>query len=130
MSARHLGRALVYLRRSDSHQELGIHNQLEWAIAEAAKHRVSLDAAPMDLDLMEREGLNQYKAIYLDDGITGANLQREAFTLFRNTALRDKSISHLFAFKSDRFARPEQPNAACTMDTKVCEILSAFMTSW
>jgi DNA invertase Pin-like site-specific DNA recombinase len=125
MSARRPARALTYLRRSDSRQELGIHNQLEWAIAEAAKHHVSLDAEPHDLDLMEREDLSQHKAIYLDDGITGADLQREAFTRFRETALRDRGVSHLFIFKSDRFARPEQANAACGMEI---ELLLAGIT--
>src|SRR5271155_1694514 len=113
MTARLKRRALTYLRRSSSRQELGIGNQLEWAIAEAAKLGVSLDAELDDVDRMKREGLKEFKGIFLDDGVTGANLQREAFTLFRETALRDRSVSHLFIYKSDRFARPEQANEAC-----------------
>src|SRR5580658_4005150 len=125
MPARRTSRALTYLRRSSSRQELGIRNQLEWAIAEAAKLGVSLDADLCDVDQMEREGLKQFKSIFLDDGVTGANLQREAFTLFRNTALRDRSVSHLFIHKSDRFARPEQATEACTMEI---ELLLAGIT--
>jgi DNA invertase Pin-like site-specific DNA recombinase len=125
MSARRPGRALTYLRRSSSRQELGIRNQLEWAIAEAAKLRVSLDAELRDVDHMEREGLKEFKSVFLDDGITGANLQREAFTLFRKAALRDRSVSHLFIYKSDRFARPEQAYDACNLEN---ELLLAGIT--
>jgi DNA invertase Pin-like site-specific DNA recombinase len=125
MSARRTSRALAYLRRSSSRQELGIHNQLEWAIAEAAKLGVSLDAEVGDLERMEREGLKQCKSIFLDDGVTGADLQREAFTAFRATALRDKSVSHLLIFKADRFARPQQAIAAVQMET---ELLHAGIT--
>jgi DNA invertase Pin-like site-specific DNA recombinase len=119
MSARRPGRALTYLRRSSSRQELGIRNQLEWAIAEAKKLGVPLDATLADLDQMERDGLKQWKSIFLDDGVTGANLQREAFTLFRQQALRDRSVSHLFIYKSDRFARPEQAIEACKLETEL-----------
>jgi DNA invertase Pin-like site-specific DNA recombinase len=125
MSARSPSRALTYLRRSSSRQELGIRNQLEWAIAEAAKLGVSLDAELPDVDHMEREGLKEFRGVFLDDGVTGADLEREAFTLFRKTALRDRSVSHLLIYKSDRFARPEQPNAACEMET---ELLLAGIT--
>jgi DNA invertase Pin-like site-specific DNA recombinase len=110
---------LTYLRRSSSRQELGIRNQLEWAITEAAKHKVSLDAELQDVDHMEQDGLKEFKGIFLDDGVTGANLQREAFTLFRKTALRDRGVSHLFIYKSDRFARPEQAIEACSMESEL-----------
>ncbi|HET6328315.1 MAG TPA: recombinase family protein [Planctomycetaceae bacterium] len=125
MSARLKRRALTYLRRSSLRQELGIRNQLEWAIAEAAKLGVSLDAERDDVVHMEREGLKEFKSIFLDDGVTGANLQREAFTLFRETAIRDRSVSHLFIYKSDRFARPEQANEACSLEI---ELLLAGIT--
>jgi hypothetical protein len=109
MSARRPGRALTYLRRSSSRQELGIRNQLEWAIAEAAKLGVSLNAELQDVDHMERAGLKEFKSIYLDDGVTGADLEREAFTLFRKTALRDRSVSHLLIYKADRLPAPSSP---------------------
>jgi hypothetical protein len=119
MSARQLGRALTYLRRSNSRQELGIGNQLEWAIGEARRLGVSLDAEASDLEHMKRVGLKQFKGIYLDDGVTGANLQREAFTMFRQAALHDRGISHLLIYKSDRFARPEQAYEACTLENQL-----------
>jgi DNA invertase Pin-like site-specific DNA recombinase len=125
MTARVPRRALAYLRRSQSRQELGIRNQLEWAITEAAKLGVALDAKPNDVDHMQRNGLREFKGIYLDDGVTGADLNREAFTLFRKAVLRDRSISHVLIFKADRFARPEQAVAAMQMET---ELLFAGIT--
>lgn len=49
MSARTTNEGRVYLRRSLSKQETGIVEQLNWAIAEAAKANVRLDVSPADL---------------------------------------------------------------------------------
>jgi len=112
MASRQLGRGLAYLRRSTTKQELGIRSQLEWAIAEAKQRGVLLDATLADLDRMEAEGLNHFKDIFFDDGITGSDLSRPAFVGWRQAAMADKSVSHLFINKSDRFARPEQATEA------------------
>lgn len=112
MSARTTNEGRVYLRRSLSKQETGIVEQLNWAIAEAAKAQVRLDAAPADLQHMVGHGLTHYKHIYLDDGITGSDLNRPGFVACRQEALRDSRVSHLFIHISDRFARPEQATEA------------------
>jgi hypothetical protein len=116
VSVRRRGKGYAYLRRSTSRQELGIHNQLEWAIGEAAKRSVDFDATLDDLDHMEKLGLKRFKGIFLDDGVSGADLDREAFTLFRRSAMDDSDVSHLFIFKADRFARPELAAQAMQME--------------
>jgi len=125
MPARPRGRALTYLRRSKSRQELGIRNQLEWAIAEAARLTVRLNANVDDVDHLEATGLKCFKDVFLDDGVSGADLDREAFTLFRKAALQDASVSHALIYKADRFARPELAAQAMQMET---ELLLAGIT--
>jgi hypothetical protein len=66
MQARRPARALIYLRRSELRQEMGIRNQLKCAIAQAARHGVWLDAQIGDLDHLEREKLTPYKDIVLE----------------------------------------------------------------
>lgn len=61
---------------------------------------------------MVERGLTHYKHIYLDDGITGSDLNRPGFVACRQEALRDLRVSHLFIHISDRFARPEQATEA------------------
>ena len=112
MSARSTNEGRVYLRRSLSKQETGIVEQLNWAIAEAAKAKVRLDACPADLQYMVDHGLTHHKHIYLDDGITGSDQNRPGFVTCRQEALRDGRVSHLFIHISDRFARPEQATEA------------------
>ena len=100
-------RGLVYLRRSTEKQEISLGAQLEWAIAQAGKLSVILDAAPGDLVEMQSRRLHSLKDIRLDDGITGADLKRPGFTALNSDALNDRSISHMFVYRRDRFARPE-----------------------
>jgi hypothetical protein len=74
---------------------------------------------------MLAHGHNQYKDILGDDGITGADLERPGFSSFRNGALSDQNVSHLFIHMADRFARPEQATAAVVMEE---ELLYAGLT--
>lgn len=70
MAARSKGKGLVYLRRSTSRQETGIHAQLGWAGSAARVHDVPLDAGPQDLEYMLTNQIqSRHKDIYLDDGI-------------------------------------------------------------
>src|SRR4051794_21026664 len=108
MSVRALNEARVYVRRSTSKQGTGIESQLEWAIAESRKLGVKLDAAPDDLRHMVERKLTHHKDIYLDDGVTGADLDRPGFAAFRRDAAADRRVSHVLIHMSDRFARPDQ----------------------
>ena len=119
MSTRPKNDGLVYLRRSTSKQETGIHEQLAWAVAEAAKLGVHLDAQPADLHHMLARGLDRHNAIYLDDGISGSDMLRPAFCQFRRDALERKRVSHLFVHMSGRFARPEQATQAMILETEL-----------
>src|SRR4051812_7590929 len=107
MADRPKNRGMVYLRRSTSRQEASFETQLQWAIAEAGRLAVTLDAAPADLERMKTGKLTKHRDIRLDDGITGADLSRPGFLALRRDALADPAISHLFIYRRDRLARPE-----------------------
>jgi hypothetical protein len=112
-------RGLVYLRRSTDKQEISLPKQLEWAVAAAQQHGVALDAAVTDLAHMQALRLHSYKAIRLDDGITGSDLTRPGFLAFNRDALADISISNVFFFKRDRFARPDDAMQAAQIEKKL-----------
>ena len=52
MASRTPNEARVYLRRSTGKQESSMYAQLEWAVAEAPRHGVRLDATRADLEHM------------------------------------------------------------------------------
>jgi DNA invertase Pin-like site-specific DNA recombinase len=112
-------RGLVYLRRSTDKQAISLTSQLEWAIAAARKGGIALDAAVPDLTHMQALHLHAYKAIRLDDGITGADLTRPGFLSFNRDALEDASVSHAFFYKRDRFARPDDAMQASQIEKQL-----------
>ena len=71
MSQRTKNRGLVLLRRSGDRQETSLEKQLTWAIAEAQRLDVSLEATLSDVDHMQRKSLSTYRGIRLDDAIPG-----------------------------------------------------------
>ncbi len=125
MPARPKNQALTYVRRSTHRQETGIHEQLAWAMEEAKRLGVRLDAAPADLDHMVANRLVSFKGIYLDDGISGSDLNRPGFVAFRRDARARPHVSHLFVHMSDRFSRPELAIQAMQLEI---ELLLAGLT--
>ena len=93
--------------------------QVEWAIAAAARLGVALDASLADLAHMQSLRLHSYKDLRLDDGITGADLTRPGFLAVSADALSHKAISHLFIYKRDRFARPQDAMQAAQIEKRL-----------
>lgn len=119
MAARTKNRGLVFLRRSSGKQESSLQVQLEWAIREAAKLQVVLDASVTDLEFMQSRGEHSYKSIRLDDAKTGADLERAGFLTFKADVLTDKSISHVFLIRRDRLARPEDATKMVSIEKEI-----------
>ena len=63
MATREKNRALTYLRRSSPGQEASLEIQINWAINEAQRHHVRLDAAHSDVKLMMEQGFNSHKGL-------------------------------------------------------------------
>jgi hypothetical protein len=110
---------LTYLRRSTDYQEMSLLNQLQWANTAAKYHGVRLDVAQSDLDHAMHLQLSSYKALRLDNGISGDDFTRPGFVAFNQDALADRRISHGFIYKRDRFARPKDAMEAAQLEKKL-----------
>ena len=107
MTARRTNKGLVYLRRSSGKQETSLQTQIEWAIIKAKELRVIVEGDWDDLKHMQANKLHSWKSIRLDDAITGADLDRPGFLAIKRDVEKDKSVSHIFTYRRDRLARPE-----------------------
>lgn len=119
MNARKTNRGAIYVRRSTNRQETSLFTQLEWSLRVAAELGVVVDASAEDLEYMLENGLSHYKGLWLDDGVTGADLSRAGFRSVNEDVLEDKSISHLFVFRRDRYARPDDAVDAVQIEKKL-----------
>ncbi len=102
-------------------QETGIFDQLKWAINEASKLGLNLSGTREDLEHMERRKLSTYKDLYLDSGVTGADMNRPGLLAFIRTAVDDTTVSHVLVHMPDRLARPEEPSMAMTIERQLGE---------
>ncbi len=66
-----------------------------------------LDATLEDLQYAQANRLKKYKDIYLDDALSGDDLERPGLQSLIEDYHRDKNYSHLFTFKRDRLGRPD-----------------------
>jgi DNA invertase Pin-like site-specific DNA recombinase len=69
----------VYLRRSETKQEMSLQDQLKIALGRAAEVGVSIQATLADVEYMQAHRLLRHKDLYLDDGLKGDDLERPAF---------------------------------------------------
>ena len=109
MTARTKDEGRVYLRRSDAKQETSLETQLTWALTEATKQGVTVEASQADLDRMLAQRMHSHRHIYLDNAITGANLERAGFQSLIRDVMSDKRVSHVLVYKRDRLGRPDDP---------------------
>jgi len=80
---------------------------------------VRVDVTLADLREMQRRGSQKYKSIRLDDAISGAVMDRPGFLALIDDAMNDKSVSHIFVYRRDRLARPEDAMAMAAMERRV-----------
>lgn len=99
---------IVYLRRSQERQATSLEAQLEWALKRAQELGVALDASLEQLRWMLEQRLSVLGAIYLDNAISGAETARPGYQALC-IKLKDCRETHVFAFKRDRLARPDNP---------------------
>lgn len=126
MVKRRTNDALTYLRRSSDRQELSLPAQLQWALDQAAKLGVRLDATLADLEYMQKHKLHAYKSIRLDDAVTGADLNRPGFLAL----IHDLEGSHYwgaFIYRRDRFARPEEAIEMVAIEKRLRQAGATFV---
>ena len=119
MGARQTNSGLIYLRRSGKRQETSLNTQLEWATGEAAQLGISVDASRADLQHMIDRSLYSYKALHIDNGITGSDPNRPGYAALNRDAVSDPTISHVLIFKRDRYSRPEDAVEALQTEKKL-----------
>ncbi len=95
--------------------------QLAWALQTASVHQIPIEASIADFRHMLAKGLNAYKALRIDDAVTGSNLGRVGFQALLADATADKSISHVFVYRRDRLARPEDACEMVSMERRLRE---------
>jgi hypothetical protein len=103
------GRGLFYHRDSEAHSELAPPQYVEWARGEAARLGVAFSGTPEAITAMIVGGKSAEGDLYLDFGVSGNLLSRPGFDRFRDRAISDLSVSHLFVSKRDRLGRPDNP---------------------
>lgn len=125
MPIRKPNHGIVQLRRSGAKQETSLEKQLNWALKEAKNYGVQINGTAADLAHMQADGLSQYKDLHLDDAKHGDNLHRLGLTSLIERATNDKQVSHVFALKRDRLARPKN---AAQMVAEEANLLSKGIT--
>ncbi|HAU38804.1 MAG TPA: hypothetical protein DCX07_13950 [Phycisphaerales bacterium] len=119
LSCKPAARGIVYIRKSNYEQGLGPQNQLEWALNAAKKLGVPLDASMPALDDMVKNGLHVRGDIFLDFGISGSLMSRPGFDAMLRRAVSDESVTHVFFYLRDRFARPDDPAEAMRLENSL-----------
>jgi DNA invertase Pin-like site-specific DNA recombinase len=99
--------ARVYLRRSETKQEMSLQDQLKTALGRAAEVGVTIQATLADVEHMQAHHLRRYKDLYLDDGLKGDDLERPAFQQMCQELQSSDTVGWLFCVRRDRLGRPQ-----------------------
>jgi len=113
------GRGIVYIRKSVQGDKLSPVTQLDWAIREAQRHNIDMDASEQMLEEMLYARTSHRGDVYVDVGISGAEMQRPGFDAFLKRAVDDKSVTHCFIHMRDRLARPNEPAEAMLIESRL-----------
>jgi len=68
---------------------------------------------------MQANHLVALKSLRLDDAVTGGDLSRPGFRALIKDAQSDRTISHLFFYKRDRLARPQEAFEVALIEKKL-----------
>ena len=125
MKSRPKNRGLLYERRSDDGQEASMKQQFDWAKTKSESLGVPFRGTYADIEDMQRRKLHHLRDIYIDDAISGGDLNRPGFRRFLKDAIADLTVSHVYAFKRDRLGRPQ---ALLEMMTLEQELIASGVT--
>lgn len=118
MPIREKNSGLAYLRRSSDEQPNSLETQVQWASKAARDEDVAFEGKEADVQNAVRCGRSSAKSLRLDT-VTGADLARPGLQLFIKDAINDVNISHVFIWKRDRLARPDNPLEAMAIEQKL-----------
>lgn len=121
---RPIGRGVMYGRRSQSKakQEHSFAYQVEVAMKRARDVNVPLAVAAALVAEAERTGSANIGELYVDDGISGSELNRPGLDKLIADLKADRSISHVFVHKRDRLARPHRTSDGARREEEIVEL--------
>jgi len=90
-----------------------------WAIAEAARKGLQLDVTLDALKRSTEARLCECGDLYLDDAVSGSDMQRPGFLAFYDRAVHDPLITYCLFWARDRFARPEHAEEAVKLEKAI-----------
>lgn len=112
-------RGIAYLRCSTAQQDESLPSQLDWVIRRAAELNVAFLPTQRELAEALGEGASEIGDLYLDSAVTGADMNRPGFLAFHKRAVSDSSLTHVFFWARDRFARPTEVESAMKLEKDI-----------
>ncbi len=121
---RHVGRGVMYGRRSQSksRQENSFAYQVEVAVRRAHDVGVPLAVDAALVAEAERTGACNIGDLYVDDGVSGSELNRPGLDKLLADLRADRTISHVFVHKRDRLARPQRTTDGARLEEEILEL--------
>ncbi len=121
---RPVGRGAMYGRRSQSKrkQENSFAYQVEVAMKRARDVNVPLAVDAALVAEAERTGACNIGDLYVDDGISGSELNRPGLDKLIADLKADRTISHVFVHKRDRLARPHRTSDGSRLEEEFLEL--------
>ena len=121
---RPIGRGVMYGRRSQSKrkQENSFAYQNEVAIKRSRDVNVPLAVDAALVAEAERTGACNIGDLYVDDGVSGSELNRPGLDKLIADLKADRTISHVFVHKRDRLARPHCTSDGSRLEEEILEL--------
>ena len=118
------GRGVMYGRRSQSKrkQENSFAYQYEVAMKRSRDVNVPLAVDAALVAEAERTGACNIGDLYVDDGISGSELNRPGLDKLIADLKADRTISHVFVHKRDRLARPHCTSDGSRLEEEILEL--------
>lgn len=112
-------RGIAYVRCSTAQQDESLPSQLDWVIRRAAELDVAFSPTQRSLAEALSDAANEIGDLYLDPAVTGADMSRPGFLAFHKRAVSDPSLTHVFFWARDRFARPAEVTTAMKLEKDI-----------
>src|SRR5689334_18310009 len=97
------GRGVFLSRDSGGKHENTPAEYVRWAVNAAAELGVAFSGTPQAIEEMIRLGHSVCGDLFFDDGVSGNELSRPALDALQEAVRKDKTISHVFIPRRDRF---------------------------
>ncbi|MBL8860751.1 MAG: recombinase family protein [Planctomycetes bacterium] len=115
-------RAILYVRRSSDQQHGSMPDQVRWGIEKAKHEGLDLRVSEQMLDEALKRGVNEIEDLYLDDAMTGANLDRSGLIRMQRRMREDQDIGALLVWNRDRIARPDRATDGMDIEYEIRDL--------